>query len=187
MTVLNHVLPQVARKGWLFFIAACMLLLTGCSADIKDYAQTQPKLDIFSYFNGESVAYGMVQDYSHKQTRRFAVKIHGEVVADMLTLHEDFVYDDGEKQTRVWHIRKLADGSYSGTAGDIIGTAVGKSAGNAFNWNYVMDVKSGGSTYRLTFDDWIYQQDEIHLFNVTSLTKFGVEVARVTLFFEKSA
>jgi len=48
-----------------------------------------------------------------------------------------------------------------------------------------MDVKSGGSTYRLTFDDWIYQQDEQHLFNVTSLRKFGVEVARVTLFFEK--
>ena len=48
-----------------------------------------------------------------------------------------------------------------------------------------MDVKSGGSTYRLTFDDWIYQQDAQHLFNVTALKKFGVEVARVTIFFEK--
>lgn len=176
---------SVLRKGFLGLMTACVLLLTSCSADIKDYAQTQPKLDIFTYFSGDSVAYGMVQDYTHKQTRRFAVKIRGDVVADTLTLHEDFVYDDGEKQTRVWHIRKLADGTYTGTAGDIIGSAKGQSAGNAFNWNYVMDVKSGGSTYRLTFDDWIYQQDEQHLFNVTSLKKFGVEVARVTLFFEK--
>jgi len=29
-------------------------------------------------------------------------------------------------------------------------TTVGKSAGNAFNWNNVMGVKSAGSTYRLT-------------------------------------
>ncbi|AVF35277.1 DUF3833 domain-containing protein [Rahnella sikkimica] len=175
----------VLRKMLLPLLAACALLLTSCSASIKDYAQTHPTLDIFTYFAGDTVAYGMVQDYSHKQTRRFTAKIHGDVVADTLTLHEDFVYDDGEKQTRVWRIRKLADGTYTGTAGDIIGTATGQSAGNAFNWKYVMDVKSGGSTYRLTFDDWIYQQDEQHLFNVTSLRKFGVEVARVTLFFEK--
>lgn len=63
--------------------------------------------------------------------------------------------------------------------------AVGHAQGNAFNWNYVMDIKSGGSTYRLTFDDWLFKQDDRHLMNVTSLTKFGVQVARVTLFFEK--
>ncbi|MGC6386257.1 DUF3833 domain-containing protein [Ewingella sp. S1.OA.A_B6] len=173
------------RKIFLGLMAASVLLLSSCSADIKDYAKTQPTLDIFSYFKGDSVAYGMVQDYTNKQTRRFSVKIRGDVVGDTLTLHEDFIYNDGEKQTRIWHIRKLADGTYTGTAGDIIGTATGKSAGNAFNWNYVMDVKSGDSTYRLTFDDWIYQQDEQHLFNATSLKKFGVEVAKVTLFFEK--
>lgn len=175
----------VFRQGFFALLMGCIVILSGCKANIEDYAQAQPKLDIFAWFAGDSVAYGMVQDYSNKQTRRFTVKIRGDVAGDTLTLHEDFVYDDGEKQTRVWHIRKLADGSYSGSAGDIIGTATGHSAGNAFNWKYVMDVKSGGSTYRLTFDDWIYQQDEQHLFNVTSLTKFGVEVARVSIFFEK--
>jgi len=175
----------VFRQGFFALLMGCIVVLSGCKANIEDYAQAQPKLDIFTWFAGGSVAYGMVQDHSNKQTRRFTVKIRGDVAGDTLTLHEDFVYDDGEKQTRVWHIRKLADGSYTGTAGDIIGTAAGHSAGNAFNWKYVMDVKSGGSTYRLTFDDWIYQQDEQHLFNVTSLTKFGVEVARVSIFFEK--
>lgn len=175
----------VFRQGFFALLMGCIVVLSGCKTNIEDYAQAQPKLDIFTWFAGDSVAYGMVQDHSNKQTRRFTVKIRGDVAGDTLTLHEDFVYDDGEKQTRVWHIRKLADGSYTGTAGDIIGTATGHSAGNAFNWKYVMDVKSGGSTYRLTFDDWIYQQDEQHLFNVTSLTKFGVEVARVSIFFEK--
>lgn len=133
----------------LFVIGLC--LLSGCSAEIKDYQLAEPKLDIFRYFQGNSQAWGMVQDYSNKQTRRFSVTIRGEVVADTLTLNESFVYDDGEKQTRIWHIRKLDDGSYQGTADDIIGTATGHIAGNAFNWKYVMDVKAGGNTHRLTF------------------------------------
>ncbi len=168
-----------------YMLLALAFLIAGCSAKIDDYKGTEPKLDIFSYFQGNSQAWGMIQDYSNKQTRRFSVQIRGDVVADTLTLHEDFTYNDGEKQTRVWHIRRLADGSYQGTAGDIIGVAVGHAQGNAFNWNYVMDIKSGGSTYRLTFDDWLFKQDDRHLMNVTSLTKFGVQVARVTLFFEK--
>ncbi|WP_437608306.1 DUF3833 domain-containing protein [Erwinia sp. V71] len=161
------------------------LLISGCGASIEDYHAATPKLDIFAYFNGESRAWGMVQDYSGKQVRRFEVAIRGEVLGDTLTLHEDFVYDDGERQTRVWRILRQPDGHYSGTADDIIGRASGHAAGNAFNWRYQMEVKTGSSSYLLNFDDWIYQQDSRHLLNVTSLKKWGIEVARVTIFFDK--
>jgi len=172
---------------WKFLLLTLSLLIAGCGAKIEDYQQAQPKIDIFSWFNGDSRAWGMVQDYSGKQIRRFEVTINGQVVGDTLTLNEQFVYDDGEKQQRVWHIRRLSDGSYVGTAGDIIGTAQGHSRGNAFNWRYTMTVKTDDSSYKLNFDDWIYQQDAQHLMNVTSMKKFGVEVARVTLFFSKQA
>ena len=86
-----------------------MMQLTGCSADIADYRQQQPRLDIFQYFQGETQAWGMVQDRSGKQLRRFHVAINGDVVGNTLTLNERFVYDDGEKQQRVWHIRRLGD------------------------------------------------------------------------------
>ncbi len=59
----------------------------------------------------------MVQDRSGKQLRRFHVAIDGDVVGDTLTLHERFVYDDGEKQQRVWRIRRTGDNRYQGTAG----------------------------------------------------------------------
>lgn len=169
-------------KKWCLLVC---LLLSGCGASIEDYKAATPKIDIFSYFAGESRAWGMVQDYSGKQVRRFEVAIRGEVLGNTLTLHEDFVYDDGERQTRVWRILRQPGGSYSGTAGDIIGVASGNAAGNAFNWRYQMDVKTDSSTYRLSFDDWIYQQDQRRLLNVTSLKKWGVEVARVTIFFDK--
>ena len=74
-----------------------MTLLAGCSADINDYREQQPRLDIFDYFQGQTEAYGMVQDRSGKQIRRFHVDLKGEVSGDTLTLNEQFVYDDGEK------------------------------------------------------------------------------------------
>lgn len=56
----------------------------------------------------------MVQDYTEKQTRRFEVDIVGTVEGNELTLVEDFVFDDGELDQRIWVITKLADGTYQG-------------------------------------------------------------------------
>ena len=70
-----------------------MLLLVGCSTDISDYRHQQPPLDIFHYFQGKTEAWGMVQDRSGKQLRRFHVEISGNVIGDTLTLNEHFVYD----------------------------------------------------------------------------------------------
>ncbi|HCJ7376741.1 TPA: DUF3833 family protein, partial [Enterobacter hormaechei subsp. xiangfangensis] len=102
-----------------------------------------------------------------------------------LTLNEHFVYDDGEKQQRVWHIRRVGQNRYEGTAGDIEGVATGQAAGNALNWRYSMNVKADGKTWLLHFDDWMYLQDSTRLFNKTEMKKFGVTVATVTLFFTR--
>ncbi|CNL01130.1 DUF3833 domain-containing protein [Yersinia aldovae] len=166
-------------------LLAFLLVLSGCSADINDYQYNKPAFDLFGYFSGETRAWGMLQNYQNKQVRRFDVVIQGSVVGDTLTLNEKFVFDDGEHQTRIWRIIRNDDGSYQGTAGDIIGVAHGYTAGNAFNWRYDMEVKTDNGKIKLHFDDWLYRQDETHLFNQTSLRKFGVEVAKVTLFFEK--
>ncbi|CNI04441.1 DUF3833 domain-containing protein [Yersinia intermedia] len=168
-------------------LLAFLFVLAGCSADINDYQGNKPTFDLFGYFSGETRAWGMLQNYQNKQTRRFEVVIQGDVVGNTLTLNEKFVFDDGERQTRIWRIIRNVDGSYQGTAGDIIGVAHGYTAGNAFNWRYDMDVKTDNSSIKLHFDDWLYRQDDTHLFNQTSLRKFGVEVAKVTLFFEKKS
>ena len=48
-----------------------------------------------------------------------------------------------------------------------------------------MNVAANGSTWLLNFDDWMYLQDETHLFNKTEMKKLGVTVATVTLFFTR--
>jgi len=164
---------------------AMVMLLAGCSADINEYQHQQPTLDIFHYFQGNTEAWGMVQDMTGKQLRRFHVEIKGNVIGNTLTLDEHFIYDDGEKQQRVWNIRRVAPDTYQGTAGDIEGVANGKSAGNAFNWRYSMNITANGKTWLLNFDDWMYLQDGKHLFNKTAMKKFGITVATVTLFFSR--
>lgn len=50
-----------------------------------------------------------------------------------------------------------------------------------------MNVKAEGSRWLLDFDDWMFLQDGVHLFNKTEMKKFGVTVATVILFFTRTA
>ncbi len=162
-----------------------VLLLGGCSSDIKDYQSSTPAFNVFEYFDGELTAWGMVQDYTDKQTRRFEVAIVGTVEGDTLTLTEDFVFDDGEIDQRIWRITRLSDSEYQGVADDIIGIAKGREVGNALQWQYDFELELEESSVVVSFDDWLYRQDDKHVFNVTSINKFGVEVGKITLFFQK--
>ncbi|WP_028022572.1 DUF3833 domain-containing protein [Enterovibrio calviensis] len=166
-------------------IGVFFLALVGCSSSIDDYKATTPAFNLFEYFEGDVKAWGMVQDYTGKQTRRFEVDIIGTVEGNVITLDEDFVFDDGELQNRVWTITRLEDGTYQGTAGDVVGMATGSEQGNALNWVYDLSVEVGDSTYVLTLDDWLFRQDEKRAFNLTSMKKFGIEVGRLSIFFEK--
>ncbi|WP_018693278.1 DUF3833 domain-containing protein [Algicola sagamiensis] len=166
-------------------ILICIILLAGCSTSIEDYRGNQPDFRLFEYFEGKTLAWGMVQDYSKKQTRRFEVLIEGTIENNELILNERFVFSDGEKQTRIWKIKDVGDGYYTGRANDILGTAQGKVVGNALHWQYAMVLTVDGKDYEVDFDDWMYRQDSKHLFNLTAIKKFGVEVGKVTIFFQK--
>lgn len=166
-------------------VALSTLLLVGCSADLDDYQETGPDFNLFEYFDGKSTAWGMVQDYTNKQTRRFEVAIVGTIDGNTLTLVEDFVFDDGEESQRIWKIERLGNGTYQGRADDIIGVATGKQVGNALQWQYDFELQLEDSTVTVAFDDWLYRQDEKHVFNLTKVKKLGLEVGRITLFFQK--
>jgi len=163
-----------------------LLNLLACSTSINDYQQQQPNMKLFEYFEGKTKAYGMVQDYRGKQIRRFEVNIIGTLLSEKeLRLDEDFIYDDGEKQTRVWIISKTADGEYEGRADDVIGVARGKEMGNALQWQYVLRVKTKQGEIDLQLNDWMFRQDDKRVFNVAKMKKLGIELGEITLFFEK--
>lgn len=160
---------------------------------VDDYKNATPKLDLFEFFAGKTQAWGQFQDRSGKVLRRFVVDIDGKVdqASNTLTLNEDFIYNDGEEQTRVWRITKHEKTSvgtrYTGTAGDVIGKAQGMASGNALNWQYTLDLPYKDGTIHVKFDDWMYLHDDQTMLNHAEVSKFGFKVGEVTLFFRKPA
>jgi Protein of unknown function (DUF3833) len=172
-------------KG-LYFMASVIGLVTGCStAKVQDYKNEKPKLILEDYLKGKLEAHGFFQDRSGLVVKRFKVSMNGTWNGNSGTLDEDFEYSDGTKSKRVWSLKKEADGSYSGTASDVIGVAKGEAAGNAFQWKYTLALPVGDSTYHVQFDDWMYLMDDEVMLNKSKMSKFGVYLGEVTLVFIK--
>jgi hypothetical protein len=153
---------------------------------IEDYKQYQPALNLVEYFEGKTRGWGMFQDRSGNLKRQFVVDINGYTNdAGQLVLEEDFVWRDGEKSQRVWTITPKGDNHFVGTAGDVVGEAKGMSAGNAFNWNYVLNLPVDGKTYKVSFDDWMFLQPDGVLLNRAKMSKFGFTLGEVFISFKK--
>ena len=160
--------------------------LFGCSGiDQEKYANDEPKIDIKEFFNGPIKAWGIVQDRSGNVTARFDVRMVGEWKGDEGTLKEDFTYYDGKKQKRTWKIKKLAENKYEGRADDIIGKADGNIVGSNVYWEYTMDVPVDDTTYRLKFDDYMWQMHDGVVINRSYMKKFGFTVAELTIIMQK--
>ncbi|MFC3121019.1 DUF3833 domain-containing protein [Agaribacter flavus] len=165
-----------------------MLTLTACSISIEgeSYEDISPKFDLASFFTGEVKAWGIVQNRSGELVQRFTVSIVGDKQDDKLILDEVFEYGFGDgPKTRVWTIQRNADGTFSGSAGDIAGSAKGISYGNAFNFAYEMDLQVNDTTYRVNFDDWFWAFDDSTIMNRSYIKKFGIVMAEVTIFMQK--
>ena len=101
----------------------------------------------------------------------------------MGVLDEEFTYSDGKKERRVWTLKKLPNGRYTGRADDVVGEAQGQLAGNAFQWSYTLKLPVDGSVYEVQFDDWMYLINERVMLNKAVMSKFGWRLGEVTLSF----
>ena len=108
-----------------------------------DFAGKEPRFVLEDYFAGQTKAWGLFQDRFGKLRRQFEVEIDGTWDGEILILVEDFVYDDGETEQRIWHIRKTGPHTYDGKANGVVGTAAGVAYGSAVNWRYDFDLKVG--------------------------------------------
>ena len=171
-------------------LALSAALLAACAGpQVADYAAEQPALDMRQYFNGTLDAYGLFTDRSGKVVKRFTVVMkcswQGPPGQETGVLDEDFTYSDGSKQRRVWTLKRLADGRYSGTADDVVGEAAGEEKGNAFRWGYTLRLPVDGRVIEVQFDDWMYLMNDRVMLNKARMSKFGIRLGEVTLSFVK--
>ena len=166
-----------------------LFLITSCSNNNamkpEDFKNKEPRLIIENYLSGNVKAWGVLQNRSGKVTRQFKADLDGKWDGSQLVLDEVFNWTDGEKQTRQWTITKIDEHNYEGTASDVVGKAKGYSYGPAFKFEYVLLVPVKGKEMKITFDDWIFKQDDRVAINRATMTKFGFKVAELTVVFVK--
>ena len=176
-------------KRRLLLAGAAMLgagTLAGCAAPtLADYAKEQPRLDLRRFFNGRVDAHGIFTDRSGKVVKRFRVDMVGRWDGDTGVLDENFKWSDGTTSRRVWTLKRQADGTYRGTADDVVGEAQGQARGNAFNWTYTLALPVDGRVWHVDFDDWMYLMDDRVMLNTAVMSKWGVKLGEVTLSFVK--
>ncbi len=184
-------MPKLIKSSFLLFILSIisitsMFFLFGCSSqNIEIYKNNSPKFDVRKYFNGNLEAYGILQNWQGKVIRTFSVKMHASWQENQGILQEYFLFNDGEKQERTWQLTMQNDNSFTATASDVVNTAQGKQYGNAVKMDYVLAIPFGNKTYNFTIKDWLFLIDENSLVNVSTITKFGIPVAKLSIGFRK--
>lgn len=172
----------------LLFFTVCFCLvsaLSGCAVSIEQYKDEKPALVVEDFFTGDLEAFGIVAERSGKVVKRFSCDMHGVWDGDVLILDEKFTWSDGTVQKRVWRLVKKPDGTFSGTADDVVGVAFGEVSGNTMHFVYDLSVPVDGSTTTLHVDDWLYLVTNSVILNRSSVTKFGFEAAEVFLTIQK--
>lgn len=160
--------------------------ITSCSSvTVQHYAGNEPQFVAEEFFNGKLSAHGIVKDRSGQVIRYFSATINAWWSDGIGTLDEEFVFDDGERQTRVWKLKPNGDGSYIASAGDVVGEGTMQVAGNSLFLDYVLRIPYGGDTIDLRIDDRMYLVSERVLLNESIMTKWGFEVGQIMLVIEK--
>ncbi len=152
---------------------------------LNQFKDNKPEFILEEYFDGKVEAWGLFHDRFGNLKRTFKVSIIGKRNADVIVLDEKFIYDDGEKDQRIWTINILDDKKYIGKADDVVGQAYGNASGNALNWSYQLMLKVKDSKIKVTFDDWMFLQDKGVLINRAEVKKYGINLGVVTITFLK--
>ena len=156
--------------------------------NINKYKNTKPKLILEEYFSGEIQAWGQFEDAFGIVRKKFTCKIISDWdnKTSTLTINENFIYDDGVEENRVWKLIKVHNNYYEGTTDNIVGIANGYTCGNTFHWKYKFELPLYGRKTRVSFDDFMYLQDDNVIINKAKMKKFGIKLGTVLLFFKKN-
>lgn len=167
--------------------ATLAVSLAGCAGpQVQDYASERPAIELREFLNGELTAKGIFTDRAGRVVKRFTVTMSGRWEGDSGVLDERFQYSDGSTQRRVWRLKALGQGRYSGSADDVVGEAAGESAGNAFRWAYTLALPVDGRVWNVTLDDWMFLIDARTVLNRSAMSKFGLHLGDVTLVITKT-
>ncbi len=168
------------------FLLVLSWLLGGCaSASVEQYRGQEPTFVAEQFFNGQLRATGVIKNRGGDVIRRFTADINAYWRDGVGTLEEDFLFDDGSTERRVWTLRPSGEGRYIATAGDVVGEGLAEVAGNSMFLDYVLRVPWRDGSIDLRIDDRMYLVSPDLLLNESTMTKFGFRVGAILLVIQR--
>jgi hypothetical protein len=105
-----------------------------------------------------------------------------------LVITQDFTFEDGRKQQRVWRLRRIDDHRYEAIANDVVGVSVGQAFGNTFHWQYTVALRPGNRLANVHFELWMYlAADGETMINRVVIRKLGIILAETTEHFQRGS
>jgi Protein of unknown function (DUF3833) len=113
------------------------------------------------------------------------VNMHGQWQDGVFLLDEQFVYDTGETEHRIWRIVPGSEHRFSATCGDCVGTARGTCSTDSVEMSYRFRLKLADRILIVDFDDRVYRMTDATAVNRATMSKWGVKLGELSLFFQR--
>ncbi|MEJ7746777.1 MAG: DUF3833 family protein [Luteimonas sp.] len=183
---IKHRISHVSRFAGLAVVVA---VLTSCAdAPTQRFDGASPAFDPIAYFEGPTHAWGVLESRDGTPKSRFRADLVGRRDAGALVLTQDFTFEDGRRQQRIWRFHRVDAHRYDATADGVIGVATGHVHGNAFRWEYTLQLTPGNPLTRVRMHHWMYLAgDGATLINRVTIRKFGLQVGGTTEYFQRGA
>jgi Protein of unknown function (DUF3833) len=136
-------------------------------------------LSLTDAFVGRTRGRGVFTAPIINSTRRFTADLNGRLEGDVLTVVEDFAYDDGQADRLTWVFTRTGPATWDGRREDTVGAAKAVEADGVIRLSYVADFKSQGAVTRLGFEDVIYARADGVVVNDGIVTRLGLPIGKV--------
>ncbi|HBF32396.1 DUF3833 family protein [Rhizobium sp.] len=136
------------------------------------------------YFVGKTAAeghFGAINGFS----RKFTVDLTGTWDGHVLTLREDFRFDDGTKDRKTWRFLKTGPKTYRGIREDVLGDTKVRMDGDTARFNYFVYLSPQTQSNEAFFMDKMVLQPDGTVLNTALVFKYGLPVAKTTVSFRK--
>jgi hypothetical protein len=180
--------PHVRSLASAALILLC-LLTAGChTLKPESFAGAGPRFEPEKFFEGPTRSWGVIESRSGKPKSRFRTEMMGRREGDSLVITQDFTFEDGHKQQRVFRVRRIDDHRYEATANDMVGVSRGEAYGNTFHWEYTIALRPGNPLANVRFKLWMYlQADGETMINRVTISKLGMILAETTEHFHRGS
>lgn len=136
-----------------------------------DYLDGATKMDIKKFFNGDLEGFAIKQDSNGKITSTLTTKINGKWDDNKGVIQQNFLYNDGTKDSRTWLVTVDSDGTFDAVGHDVAVPAKGKQSGNAAQSLYSLTLGSKTGKEEVNFEERMYLVDEKSMIMIVNFDK----------------